>query len=88
MERLIENALDWEHLPHLHGGSFRGIIVDHADTAGWQAQAELADGTPIRLELRLTGTGWITRTFLKGALASEIVSEAEEVGATLQRACA
>ncbi len=81
MERLIENALDWEHLPHLHGGSFRGIVVDHADAAGWQAQAELADGTPIRLELRLTETGWITRTFLKGALTSEIVSEAEATGA-------
>ena len=24
LERMFENALDWEHLPHLHSSSFGG----------------------------------------------------------------
>ena len=27
VERLFENALDWEHLPHVHLGSFALIAV-------------------------------------------------------------
>jgi nitrite reductase/ring-hydroxylating ferredoxin subunit len=80
LDRLIENALDWEHLPHLHGGSFSAIRVIEHDDAGWRAEVRLVDGTAIILELRLEGTGWTTRSFAGDRLLSEIRSEAEATG--------
>lgn len=79
LERLIENALDWEHLPHLHAGSFAAIqVVEHGPN-GWRAETRLADGTPLTLDLRLQGPGWITRTFAGRQLTSEIRSRAEAI---------
>lgn len=80
LERLIENALDWEHLPHTHSSSFSAIaIVDHGPE-GWRAETALADSRPVLIDLRLTDAGWITRTEMDGRLASEIRSEAIAVG--------
>jgi nitrite reductase/ring-hydroxylating ferredoxin subunit len=52
-ERVWENVHDWEHLPYLHGGSFRGIACQRADASGWRARLELANGGEIDLELSL-----------------------------------
>ncbi len=79
-DRLIENALDWEHLPHLHGSSFAAIEVLEHGPDGWRAETRLAEGTPVTLDLRLNGSGWITRTFAKNRQTSEIRSEAESTG--------
>ena len=80
LDRLIENALDWEHLPHLHDGSFSAIAVIEHGSEGWRADARLSDGQPITLDLRLSGDGWITRTYAGGRLATEIRSQAEATG--------
>ena len=52
-ERVWENVHDWEHLPYLHGGSFRGIRCSRADATGWRAHVALAGGAEIDLELAL-----------------------------------
>ena len=80
LERMIENALDWEHLPHTHASSFSAIrILDHGE-AGWRAEAALADGRPVTIGLSLTDDGWITTTGIDGRTASEIRTAAWSTG--------
>jgi nitrite reductase/ring-hydroxylating ferredoxin subunit len=67
LERLYENALDWEHLPWLHQSSFRDIECLEAGDWGWRARAGLrlsAARAEAVLELRLDRDSrrWITRT--------------------------
>ena len=38
LERMFENALDWEHLPHLHRSSFSTIECLDAGDWGWRAR--------------------------------------------------
>jgi nitrite reductase/ring-hydroxylating ferredoxin subunit len=79
--RMIENALDWEHLPHLHAGSFESIALEAADDGGWRAATTLPGrpDLPLTLDLRLDPDrrGWVTRNFAGDRLASEIRSRAE-----------
>jgi nitrite reductase/ring-hydroxylating ferredoxin subunit len=42
LERMYENALDWEHLPWLHSSSFMRIDLIKAGRWGWHANAQLA----------------------------------------------
>ena len=82
LDRLLENALDWEHLPHVHKDSFSTIAILEARDEGWEAEATLADGRPVRLSLDLdrASASWVTRTWVEGRLASEIRSRAEATG--------
>ena len=80
LERLIENALDWEHLPHLHDSSFSSIKVLAHGPDGWRAAARLANGSAITLDLALDGASWVTRTYVGDRLATEIRSDAEATG--------
>lgn len=85
LTRMFENALDWEHLPHLHGSSFASIRLIQADATGWLAETTLpADPRPLRLDLRLRHGGWVTRTTRDGELLSEIRTVAEAAG---ERSC-
>ncbi len=63
LERMYENALDWEHLPHLHGSSFQTIRCLDSGAWGWRAEATGANGGASVLELRLDRDcrRWITR---------------------------
>lgn len=81
LERMIENALDWEHLPHTHASSFCAIRVMEHGPDGWRADATLADGRPAVVDLRLTENGWITRTEMDGRTLSEISTVATVTGA-------
>ena len=80
IERLFENALDWEHLPHLHGKSFKAIDLIAADRSGWRANVTLEDGQELVLDLRIGASGWVTRTEASGTLLSEIKTVAEAIG--------
>ncbi len=80
IDRLFENALDWEHLPHLHGHSFSAIEVVTADRNGWRSRVTLDDGRLMLLDLVITGSGWVTRTEAEGELVSEIRTIAEAAG--------
>jgi len=74
--RMFENALDWEHLPHLHAGSFKAITCRSAGDWGWHCDAVLPNDAPIELELRLDRTHqrWITRTLSGLGVGAEIWS--------------
>jgi len=67
IERLYENAIDWEHLPYLHRGSFAQIECTDAGAWGFRARVwprpynerrSFVIELPLDRELRR----WITRT--------------------------
>lgn len=76
LARMYENALDWEHLPYLHAGSFKAITMRSAGDWGWHCDAILPNDAPVELELRLDRTHqrWITRTLSGLGEGSEIWS--------------
>lgn len=80
--RLIENALDWEHLPHLHASSFTAITLRSADETGWTANAVLPGGSEVVLDLRLDPDrlGWVTTTTRDGDAIGRIASRTQATG--------
>ena len=44
--RMYENALDWEHLPHVHESSFKSIECLDAGPWGWRAITVRSGRTP------------------------------------------
>jgi nitrite reductase/ring-hydroxylating ferredoxin subunit len=86
IERMYENALDWEHLPYLHSSSFTDIECIEAGDWGWRARSGLrsADGRQeVLLELRLDRAlrRWITRTLDGPGAGAEIWTHVFELGA-------
>ncbi len=83
LARMFENALDWEHLPHLHASSFGSIRLAQADETGWRADTTLPGRDEVlTLDLRLDrSTGvWITRTTRGDSLLGEIRTTAVATG--------
>jgi nitrite reductase/ring-hydroxylating ferredoxin subunit len=82
-ERVWENVHDWEHLPHLHAGSFRAIDCTRADASGWRARVALASGGEIDLELALDGdcSSYHSRTLAGPGAGSDIWTRVSEVAA-------
>jgi len=74
LERMYENALDWEHLPYVHQGSFSAINILDSGRWGWKAALVDARGRDSIIELRLDRESrrWITRNLEGGAIGSEI----------------
>ena len=65
LERMFENAVDWEHLPWLHASSFSSISCDDAGRWGFRASVGLAGrGEEVGLELLLDRDRrqWVSRT--------------------------
>lgn len=50
--RIWENVFDWEHLAHLHDGSFAACELIEAGEWGWRVALTPAGGTEQRIELR------------------------------------
>jgi nitrite reductase/ring-hydroxylating ferredoxin subunit len=82
LERMYENALDWEHLPHVHESSFRSIECLEAGNWGWRARTVAEGGRESVIELRLDRSlrRWITRTLEGRNRGSEIWTHAFPVG--------
>ncbi len=74
LERMYENALDWEHLPHLHASSFSAIECLDSGSWGWRAEVVSAAGETSLLELRLDRScrRWITRNLAGRNKGAEI----------------
>lgn len=55
MARMMENALDWEHLPTLHANTFSSIDVIESGPWGWRAAADVPnqENNPQIIELLL-----------------------------------
>jgi nitrite reductase/ring-hydroxylating ferredoxin subunit len=79
---MYENALDWEHLPHVHAGSFRAIEPLATGVWGWKARVVSSGGDPSTIELRLDRAcrRWITRTLEGRNQGAEIWTHAFPIG--------
>ncbi len=82
LARLIENALDWEHLPHVHSTDFCALELVTADDWGWSAKVETPAGGTLLLNLKLDADrlGWVTTSTSDGRVVSRIDSRAESTG--------
>lgn len=90
LERMYENALDWEHLPHLHGGSFSHIDLIESGDWGWRARVGVGPNTgettdpakDIILELRLDRERyrWISSTLEGPGKGSQIWTHVFQIG--------
>lgn len=81
LDRMYENAIDWEHLPFLHSSTFSEIEVLDAGDWGWKAKAHLTPKSRLNsmiLELRLdkTKNRWITKTLSGFGKGTEIWTHA------------
>ncbi len=81
VERMYENALDWEHLPYLHRSTFSQIECVEAGEWGWRARVwsrRNPERAPVMLELALDRKcrRWITRTLEGQGAGTEIWTHA------------
>jgi nitrite reductase/ring-hydroxylating ferredoxin subunit len=78
LERMYENALDWEHLPHVHATSFAAIEPLDTGAWGWRARLTSAAGRESTVELRLDRVcrRWITRNLEGDHAGAEIWTHA------------
>ena len=74
LERMYENALDWEHLPYQHSSSFSAIDCVDSGAWGWRAKVTDRKGQDSLLELRLDRDcrRWITRNLEGPSVGAEI----------------
>lgn len=87
LERMFENTVDWEHLPHLHASSFSSISCIDAGTWGFRAEVGVQPrGEQILLELLLDRDRrqWVSRTLDGPGAGSEIWTVATATG---ERTC-
>lgn len=85
LDRMYENAIDWEHLPWLHSDTFSHIEVIESGNWGWKAKANTQPKsfmTAMELELRLdrTKNRWITTTLSGLGKGTEIWTHAIPLG--------
>jgi hypothetical protein len=85
VERLYENAIDWEHLPYLHRSSFARVECVDAGEWGFRARvwAQPYDERRmfiIQLKLDRDCRRWITSTLEGPGQSSEVWTHAFPVG--------
>ncbi len=78
LERIWENVLDWEHLPHLHSQAFSSIsLLSHNDD-GWRAEIGLpgtsGKGAEIDVRLDRAGLCYWSRTVSGAGEGTEILT--------------
>jgi nitrite reductase/ring-hydroxylating ferredoxin subunit len=67
LARIWENVFDWEHLAHLHDGTFADCVLMDRGLWGWQVMFTPLDGRPHVIELRADrANGRYTSTTLEG----------------------
>jgi nitrite reductase/ring-hydroxylating ferredoxin subunit len=81
LERLYENAIDWEHLPYLHRSSFSRIERIESGDWGFRAQVwthpyEEQRGLVVELKLDRDCRRWITSTLEGSGTGTEIWTHA------------
>ena len=71
LERVWENVLDWEHLPHLHASSFDYIELDDGGKWGWRTWADAAHAGHVELCVA-SRSSYVARSYTGGEQVSEI----------------
>ena len=71
LERVWENVLDWEHLPHLHSTSFNYIELDAAGDWGWRTWSNAEHNAHVELCVA-DERRYVARTYQAGQQMSEI----------------
>ena len=86
LERVWENVLDWEHLPHLHASSFTHIELDEAGEWGWRTWSDADHAGHVELCLHPPNS-YVARTYIGREQVSEIWTtldaKAENTGITV-----
>lgn len=77
LERVVENVLDWEHLPWLHRASFSSVELVDAGESGWRAEVGLqpaASERRVGIEVRFEPgrERYVTRTLAGAGEGTEI----------------
>lgn len=76
LTRVWENVLDWEHLPHLHAGSFASLSLEAAGPWGWRARLASAnnptDTFVTELVIDKDTNRYVARTLEGGLQGTEI----------------
>lgn len=82
LERMFENALDWEHLPHVHARTFDSIEIVEERASGWRAIVGMVGGGELLIDLQLEREigRWTTDSFADGTLIGRIVTDATATG--------
>lgn len=71
IERVWENVLDWEHLPHLHATSFSHISLDNAGQWGWRTWSSPDRKDHVELTIA-SEDSYVARSYQSGRQISEI----------------
>ena len=82
MARMMENAYDWEHLPHVHSSSFSSIELVSEGKWGWRAKVGLPGGGGEQLIDLLIDPGknyWATTVISGLGEGLEIHTQASEI---------
>ena len=79
LERVWENVLDWEHLPHLHASSFDYIAHDSAGEWGWRTWSDPGHNSHVELCV-VDEERYVARSYTAGRQASEIWTTLEPRG--------
>lgn len=82
LDRMFENALDWEHLPHVHAHAFASIDLVEERKSGWRATVGTPQGGELLIDLeldRVTGC-WTTNSYAGDTLVGRIVTHATATG--------
>jgi len=86
IQRMIENAYDWEHLPFVHSSTFSDISLIDSGNWGWQAELGSAksngqDRSIIELLVDQDKNYWATTVLTGKGTGVEIHTQATAVGA-------
>ena len=79
LERVWENVLDWEHLPHLHATSFEYIALDEGGDWGWRTWSDPEHNSHVELCVA-DEARYVARSYLGGQQVSEIWTTLERQG--------
>ena len=71
-ERVWENVMDWEHLPHLHHSNFRYAKLDEAGDWGWRIWSAEDHHSSVELCYDLPNNRYVARSYQGENQVSEI----------------
>lgn len=82
LDRMFENALDWEHLPFVHAQTFSKITIVEERSSGWRANVDMVAGGELLIDLELERDigHWTTDSFAGDTLIGRIVTHATANG--------